>query len=119
VTGAEMAARRIAAAAVVADFRAELARHPLSRPPDGSWAFRLAEEVVSLLGQPDAGLSASQRAVLGQALAYAITFREPAGSCPDCDQHPARTTGATWTRPTPTWRWRASSESRWNGDRPD
>jgi hypothetical protein len=89
VTGAEMAARRTAAAAVVADFRAELARHPLSRPPDGSWAFRLAEEVGSLLGQPDAGLSPNQRAVLGQALADAITLRDPQGSCPDCDQHPA------------------------------
>jgi hypothetical protein len=46
---AELEARRATSAAVVADFRAECARHPASRPPDGSWAYRLAGEVDWLL----------------------------------------------------------------------
>jgi hypothetical protein len=46
---AELAARRTAAAAVLADFRAEVARSPLSQPPAGSWAYRLAIAVDNLL----------------------------------------------------------------------
>ena len=49
---AETAARRTAAAALVADFRAEQARTPVSRPID-SWALRLALTVEQLLAVAD------------------------------------------------------------------
>lgn len=39
---AEMAARRTAAAAVLADYKTELASAPLSRPPGREWMLRLA-----------------------------------------------------------------------------
>jgi hypothetical protein len=98
---AELAARRTAAAAILADFRAEVARSPLSQPPAGSWALRLAIAVDQLLEASDGQaaqaampaalllLSESNEAVLGQALADAIAHRTPQGICPECDEHPA------------------------------
>jgi hypothetical protein len=38
-------------------------------------------------GQP--GLTDRDEVILGQALADAIAYRTPQGSCPDCDVHPA------------------------------
>jgi hypothetical protein len=109
-----MAARRTAAAAVVADFRAELARHPLTRQPDGSWAYQLANEVESLLqvaGYQETALDNCTAALarsmaiynrdaatLCQALADAIAYREPSGTVPavmSTRQGCARTTPAT------------------------
>jgi hypothetical protein len=66
---AELEARRTAAAALVADFRAEVARHSLLRPPDGSWAYRLAIAVEHLLeldpesGQPGQDTSGSSNSL--------------------------------------------------------
>ena len=37
-----------------------------------------------------AALEEAQLATLGQALADAIEYRQPAGICADCDGHPAR-----------------------------
>ncbi len=87
---AELAARRTAAAAVLADYRREVATAPLSRPPGRHWMLRLAAELESVLGALDsepgaAGLDAGQRAVLAQALADAITYRDPGGLCPRCE----------------------------------
>ena len=53
---AELAARRTAAAAVLADFRADLPSAPLTSPPPmASWALRLASALGDVLdGQDDA-----------------------------------------------------------------
>jgi hypothetical protein len=39
----ELRARCTAAAALAADFRAEVTRQPATWQPDGEWAYRLAE----------------------------------------------------------------------------
>ena len=44
----ELRARLTASRAVLGDFRAEVARSPLSRPLSGSWADRLAAELDSV-----------------------------------------------------------------------
>jgi hypothetical protein len=41
-------------------------------------------------GARPAGLTEEQREVLAQALADAITWREPSGVCPHCDLHAKR-----------------------------
>jgi hypothetical protein len=46
---AELAARRTAAAAVLADYRAAAASAPLSRPPGPEWTLRLASMLSLLL----------------------------------------------------------------------
>lgn len=91
---AELAARRTAAAAVLADYRRELHTAPLSRPPGREWMLRLAEELGSVLAALDAepasgGLDDRQRQMLGSALADAVAFRDPAGFCPRCAASPA------------------------------
>jgi len=45
----EEAARRLAAAAVLADFRLALAAAPLGSPPGREWLFRLADALESVL----------------------------------------------------------------------
>jgi hypothetical protein len=88
---AEMAARRTAAAAALADFRRESDAFGV----DGALVYRLAAELGSVLDQLEAEdapvlvLTAGNEAVLEQALADAVAYRYPAGACPLCDQHPA------------------------------
>lgn len=51
----ELGARRTAAAAVLADYRAELASAPLARPPGREWMLRLASvlgDLLAALGEP-------------------------------------------------------------------
>ena len=50
---AELAARRAAAAAVLADYRAALASAPLSKPPGREWMLRLASVLEDLLAAHD------------------------------------------------------------------
>lgn len=52
---AELAARRTAAAAVLADYRAAMASAPLSKPPGREWMLRLASVLDDLLTAPAAG----------------------------------------------------------------
>ena len=60
-----------------------------------SAVMRMAAELKRQLGQVlDAGreavsLSGDQLVTLGQALADAITYRDPAGACPDCEASPS------------------------------
>ncbi len=57
-TVAELNARRTAAAAVPADYKAELASAPLTSPPGREWMLRLAsvlEDLLAVLGGPDDG----------------------------------------------------------------
>jgi hypothetical protein len=49
-----MAARRTAAAAVLADYRTAVASAPLTRPPGREWMFRLADALGGVLDQADA-----------------------------------------------------------------
>jgi hypothetical protein len=96
-SSAELRARRVAAAAVEADFARACGEHVYGQPFDwGMWAGRLSTELRSLLDQlaaeqaaPALVLSESSAAVLGQALADAIAQRTPQGICPSCDAHPA------------------------------
>jgi hypothetical protein len=46
---AELTARRVAAAAVLADYRAAVASAPLTRPPGREWTFRFASVLEDLL----------------------------------------------------------------------
>ena len=48
-----MAAHRIAAASVLADFRHELATAPLANPPGREWMFRLADALAAILDDRD------------------------------------------------------------------
>jgi hypothetical protein len=86
VTGAELAARRTAAAAVLADYQREAVTADVAGR--AMWGARLAD-MLALLLATDGGLSPEQLAVTGQALADALAYRGPQGSCPDCDAHPA------------------------------
>ena len=52
---AELNARRTAAAAVLADYKATLASAPLSSPPGREWMLRLAAVLEDLLAAPSAG----------------------------------------------------------------
>ena len=55
---AELNARRTAAAAVLADYKAALASAPLTSPPAREWMFRLASvlgDLLDVLGGPDDG----------------------------------------------------------------
>ena len=86
MSGAELAARITAAAAVLGDYRSDAAR-----PGDGtdwqSWAYRLASmlgAVLDVAGQAPA-LTPQQLVVLGQALTDAIEYRTPGADCADCD----------------------------------
>jgi hypothetical protein len=61
---AELAARRTAAAAVLGDYRAELASAPLTRPPGREWMLRLASvlgDLLAALGEPDGATEDTQR----------------------------------------------------------
>jgi hypothetical protein len=96
VTGAELAARRTAAAAVLGDFRAACASAPVTSPPPmGTWALRLASALGDLLAGlsraelPAPELTAERREALARALSDAISYRDPSGSCTDCLEHPA------------------------------
>jgi hypothetical protein len=56
----ELNARRTAAAAVLADYKAEVASAPLTRPPGREWMLRLAsvlEDLVAVLDDQDGGPS--------------------------------------------------------------
>jgi hypothetical protein len=89
MNGAELAAGRTAAAAVLADYRAALASAPLSRPPGREWMFRLADALGKLLDGLDA-VGAEDRTVLLSALEDASAcLRERAAWCPACQSHPA------------------------------
>ena len=53
---AELAARRTAAAAVLADYRAAVASAPLTNPPGREWMLRLASvlgDLLVVLGAPN------------------------------------------------------------------
>ncbi len=50
---AELAARRTAAAAVLADYRAAVASAPLTNPPGREWMLRLASVLGDLLAAHD------------------------------------------------------------------
>jgi hypothetical protein len=91
-----MAARRTAAAAVLAEYQREVAaslRTPGTGPEWPVWASRLAAAVRQLVEQPgdEPGPleQLGQRGILRQALTDAIAYRDPSGICPDCDVHPA------------------------------
>ena len=56
MTGAELAARIVAAEATLTDFRHEVARASLASPPDmTSWASRLAFALADLLAWIELG----------------------------------------------------------------
>jgi len=86
--GAELAARRTATAAALADFGAF--ESGASVQADWAiWAGRLAAAVRSLLEMTGPALDPVQLATLGLALADSIKYRQPAGLCAYCDVHPA------------------------------
>jgi len=62
--GAELAARRTAAAAVLAGYRAAAASAPVSRPPGREWMLRLAD-MLGLLLDALAGAGAGEEDVCG------------------------------------------------------
>jgi hypothetical protein len=101
---AELAARRTAAAAALADFRAAEAafeRGLRNRPAYPAWALRLEQHLRYVLADLDAQdvvvgaglviLTAAQYAIVAQALADAETYRlqRAAAWCEDCKTHPA------------------------------
>jgi hypothetical protein len=74
---AELSARRTAAAAVLADYRAELASAPLTKPPGREWMLRLAEALGMLLD----GLADEDVPARGEgAQVHGLSC-----GCPDCD----------------------------------
>jgi hypothetical protein len=91
--GAELAARRTAAAAARGDFEREWHNYSMqggAEPAWQVWAQRLSESVASLLDAPaEARLALHQPVVLVQALADAIEYRTPGADCADCDASPA------------------------------
>jgi hypothetical protein len=98
---AALAARRIAAAALLADYMAEAASATLRHPPVREWMLRLATELGGLLdalGEHDLAVSAQiagvvitseQLEVLTSALADAIAHRYPGQACADCETSPS------------------------------
>jgi hypothetical protein len=65
---AELNARRTAAAAVLADYKAELASAPLTSPPGREWMLRIASvlgdllDELTALGGPDGGKAGEDQA---------------------------------------------------------
>jgi hypothetical protein len=92
VSGAELAARMTAAAAVLGDYRADLASAPLMHPPPMAvWAQRLSRALDDIIRAPGGCLTDGQREVLGHALADAIENNERGldDFCAGCDRHPS------------------------------
>jgi hypothetical protein len=90
MSGAELAARRTAAAAVLADYRAALHSAPLSRPPGREWMLRLADALGGVLDTPGVCLDEDQAATVLAALEDAAEgIRERAAYCSACRTHPA------------------------------
>lgn len=73
---AELAARRTTAAAVLADYRAELASAPLTKPPGREWMLRLADALGLLLD----GLAEDEPAGGEGAQVHGLSC-----GCPECD----------------------------------
>jgi hypothetical protein len=90
---AELEARRTAAAAVLADYRAELASAPISRPPGREWMLRLADALGGLLTVLHQAviLGQDQAATALDALDVASEYRRYRASltCEACTIHPA------------------------------
>jgi hypothetical protein len=92
VSRAELAARRTAAAAVLADYRAAVDSAPLSQPPGREWMLRLADMLGELLDAfgPAVVLDRDQAATVLAALEDASEdIRDRAAYCPACASHPA------------------------------
>jgi hypothetical protein len=93
---AELNARRTAAAAVLADYRAAVASAPLAKPPGREWMLRLASVLDELLagldglGSATVTLTRDQGATVARALADAEKYRmrEAAEQCADCETDP-------------------------------
>jgi hypothetical protein len=90
---AELNARRTAAAAVLADYRAAVASAPLTKPPGREWMLRLAsvlDELLDGLGSATVTLAQDQAATVARALADAEKhrMREAAEQCADCEADP-------------------------------
>jgi hypothetical protein len=75
VMSAELEARRTAAAAVLADYRAALASASLSRPPGRAWLFCMERALADLL-------AADARSASGRRMSVA--------RCRRCPSHPQR-----------------------------
>ena len=76
---------RAAGLSVRADYMAE-------RGDVGMDAATALRRLLAELDRPRGArpaLTAADLGILGQALADAVAYRDPAGSCPDCDTHPA------------------------------
>jgi hypothetical protein len=90
---AELGARHTAAAAVLADYQAELASAPLSKSPGREWMLRLAEVLGNLLAVLDSAvvLDQDQAATALDALEVAMEYRRYRASltCEACAIHPA------------------------------
>jgi hypothetical protein len=90
---AELEARRTAAAAVLADYRAALASAPLSSPPGREWMLRLADVLGGLLAalDPVVVLDQDQAATAVDALEVAAEYRRYRASlaCEACAARPA------------------------------
>jgi hypothetical protein len=89
----ELEARRIAAAAVLAGYRRELASAPLPGPPGREWLPRLADVLGDLLAvlDPAVILHKGQAAIALDALDVAAEYRRYRASltCAACATHPA------------------------------
>lgn len=86
--GAEVAARRTAAAALLADY--QRAAQTADVAERAMWGARLADALVYLLAAPPAGLPPAQLATVLDALDFAADeLRDRVANCGDCDQHPA------------------------------
>jgi hypothetical protein len=103
---AELAARRTAAEAVLADFRADLASAPLTSPPPmGTWALRLATALGDLLAElsrtepdaadPDLDHDPAERTWLARRLLIALAIAEPADADRDTADYLAALPGDT------------------------
>jgi hypothetical protein len=104
-TGAELAARRTAAAAVLADFHAAAVAFQRGgeRPDHAMWALRLeqhlryvldgldVEAAVMLTRDEAVMLTRDEAAMVADALADAETYRmaEASALCADCEKHPS------------------------------
>ena len=73
---ADLSARRTAAAAVLADYRAALASAPLSKPPGREWMLRLADALGMVLD----GLAAGDEPTGGEGAA----LHGLSCGCPEC-----------------------------------
>ena len=84
---AELEARRTAAAAVLADYQHEAVTADVAER--AMWGARLADMLALLLAAPESLSDLGQLVILRQALTDAIAYRDPSGTCPLCDHHPA------------------------------